>query len=80
MDLLKPNERIDYMYNDDLQIIQEKDAFSFSLDTLLLGYLRKIKYMIIIKLLIYVVVMGLLVSTCPILTGHIMMRWRFKKK
>ncbi len=29
MDLLKPNERIDYMYNDDLQIIQEKDAFSF---------------------------------------------------
>ena len=33
MDLLKPNERIDYMYNDDLQIIQEKDAFSFSLDT-----------------------------------------------
>ena len=39
MDLLKPNERIDYMYNDDLRIIQEKDAFSFSLDTLLLGYL-----------------------------------------
>ena len=30
MDLLKPNERIDYMYNDDLRIIQEKDAFSFS--------------------------------------------------
>lgn len=28
MDLLKPNERIDYMYNDDLRIIQEKDAFS----------------------------------------------------
>ena len=75
MDLLKPNERIDYMYNDDLQIIQEKDAFSFSLDTLLLGYFAQI-----IKLLIYVVVMGLLVSTCPILTGHIMMRWRFKKK
>ena len=38
MDLLKPNERIDYMYNDDLRIIQEKDAFSFSLDNLLLGY------------------------------------------
>lgn len=43
MDLLKPNERIDYMYNDDLQIIQEKDAFSFSLDTLLLGYFAQNK-------------------------------------
>ena len=43
MDLLKPNERIDYMYNDDLRIIQEKDAFSFSLDTLLLGYFAQIK-------------------------------------
>ena len=43
MDLLKPNERIDYMYNDDLRIIQEKDAFSFSLDTFLLGYFAQIK-------------------------------------
>ena len=43
MELLKPNERIDYMYNDDLQIIQEKDAFSFSLDTLLLGYFAQNK-------------------------------------
>lgn len=43
MDLLKPNERIDYMYNADLRIIQEKDAFSFSLDTLLLGYFAQIK-------------------------------------
>lgn len=43
MDLLKPNERIDYMYNDDLRIIQEKDAFSFSLDTLLLGYFAQEK-------------------------------------
>ena len=38
---LKENERIDYMYNDQLKIIQDKKAFSFSLDTLLLGYLAK---------------------------------------
>lgn len=31
------------MYNDDLRIIQEKDAFSFSLDTLLLGYFAQEK-------------------------------------
>ncbi|MGO2952437.1 MAG: GIY-YIG nuclease family protein [Lactobacillus sp.] len=34
---LNKNERIDYFYNDDLQIIQDKTAFSFSTDTLLLA-------------------------------------------
>lgn len=34
---LAKNERIDYMYSDNLKIIQDKDAFSFSLDTLLLA-------------------------------------------
>ncbi|QNQ83847.1 methyltransferase [Lactobacillus sp. PV037] len=43
MDLLKENERIDYLYSDDIQIIQDKDAFSFSLDTLLLAYFAKEK-------------------------------------
>ncbi|MDF7672464.1 GIY-YIG nuclease family protein [Lactobacillus sp. ESL0701] len=38
---LANNERIDYMYNDDLKIIQDKTAFSFSLDTLLLASLAK---------------------------------------
>lgn len=37
MNLLKNNERIDYMYNKNLQIIQDKTAFSYSLDTLLLA-------------------------------------------
>ena len=32
---LKDNERIDYMYSDDLRIIQDKTAFSFSMDTFL---------------------------------------------
>lgn len=38
---LGKNERIDYMYSDDLKIIQDKDTFSFSLDTLLLAYFAK---------------------------------------
>ena len=38
---LKDNERIDYMYSDDLRIIQDKTAFSFSMDTLLLAYWAK---------------------------------------
>lgn len=40
---LGKNERIDYMYSDDLQIVQDKTAFSFSLDTLLLAYWAKEK-------------------------------------
>lgn len=38
---LGKNERIDYMYSDDLRIVQDKTAFSFSLDTLLLAYWAK---------------------------------------
>ncbi|WP_265668223.1 GIY-YIG nuclease family protein [Lactobacillus amylovorus] len=38
---LKDNERIDYMYSDSLRIIQDKTAFSFSMDTLLLAYWAK---------------------------------------
>ena len=38
---LSKNERIDYMYSDNLKIIQDKDAFSFSLDTLLLAATAK---------------------------------------
>lgn len=38
---LMKNERIDYMYSDNLRIIQDKEAFSFSLDTLLLAALAK---------------------------------------
>ncbi|WEV70297.1 GIY-YIG nuclease family protein [Lactobacillus sp. ESL0785] len=38
---LAKNERIDYMYSDDLKIIQDKTAFSFSLDTLLLAAAAK---------------------------------------
>lgn len=38
---LGKNERIDYMYSDNLKIIQDKTAFSFSLDTLLLAYWAK---------------------------------------
>lgn len=38
---LNKNERIDYMYSDDLKIIQDKTTFSFSLDTLLLAYFAK---------------------------------------
>jgi putative endonuclease len=34
---LLPGERLDYMYSDELKIIQRSDAFSFSLDTLLLA-------------------------------------------
>lgn len=37
MGLLKANERIDYIYNDDLKIIQEQNEFAFSLDSILLG-------------------------------------------
>lgn len=43
MEILKSNERIDYMYSDHLKVIQRKDAFSFSLDTLLLAYFAKEK-------------------------------------
>lgn len=38
---LGKNERIDYMYSDNLRIIQDKNAFSFSSDTLLLAYWAK---------------------------------------
>lgn len=38
---LGKNERIDYMYSDDLKIIQDKHAFAFSLDTLLLAAAAK---------------------------------------
>lgn len=38
---LGKNERIDYMYSDHLKIIQDRRAFSFSLDTLLLAYWAK---------------------------------------
>lgn len=38
---LTKNERIDYMYSDNLKIIQDRDAFSFSLDTLLLAAMAK---------------------------------------
>ena len=41
MEKLLKNERIDYMYNDDLKIIQNKSSFSFSLDTLLLAATAK---------------------------------------
>ena len=41
MEKLLKNERIDYMYSDDLKIIQNKSSFSFSLDTLLLGAAAK---------------------------------------
>ena len=46
MEKLLKNERIDYMYSDDLKIIQNKSSFSFSLDTLLLAATAKdsIKY------------------------------------
>ncbi|RVU71585.1 MULTISPECIES: GIY-YIG nuclease family protein [Lactobacillus] len=38
---LGKNERIDYMYSDSLQIIQDKTAFSFSSDTLFLAHWAK---------------------------------------
>ncbi|RHW48571.1 GIY-YIG nuclease family protein [Lactobacillus bombicola] len=38
---LEKNERIDYMYSDNLKIIQDKSSFSFSLDTLLLAAMAK---------------------------------------
>ena len=41
MEKLLKNERIDYMYSDDLKIIQNKSSFSFSLDTLLLAAAAK---------------------------------------
>ena len=43
MSLLKENERIDYIYSDDRQIIQAKDAFSVTLDSLFLGYFAQQK-------------------------------------
>lgn len=42
-DLLKNGERIDYLYSDDLRIIQAKDAFAVTLDTMLLAYFAKEK-------------------------------------
>lgn len=41
MSKLMKNERIDYMYSDNLKIIQDKTSFSFSLDTLLLAATAK---------------------------------------
>lgn len=38
---LGKNERIDYMYSDNLKIIQDRHAFAFSLDTLLLAAAAK---------------------------------------
>lgn len=38
---LKPGEQIDYLMKDKVPIIQTKDSFSFSLDTILLGYFAK---------------------------------------
>lgn len=43
MSLLKSNERIDFIYNDNLQIIQAKDAFSVTLDSLFLAYFAQKK-------------------------------------
>lgn len=43
MSLLKANERIDYIYSDNLQIIQAKDAFSVTLDSLFLAYFAQKK-------------------------------------
>ncbi|MBP2057729.1 putative endonuclease [Lactobacillus colini] len=43
IDLLKSGERIDYLYSDDLRIIQAKDAFAVTLDTMLLSYFAKEK-------------------------------------
>ena len=43
MSLLKENERIDYIYSDDRQSIQAKDAFSVTLDSLFLGYFAQQK-------------------------------------
>lgn len=37
MDVLKKGERVDFIFNDSLKIIQASDEFSFSLDTLLLA-------------------------------------------
>lgn len=37
MTLLKANERIDYIYNDDLGIIQSKNAFNVTLDSMFLA-------------------------------------------
>ena len=42
-DLLKSGERIDYLYSDDLRIIQAKDSFAVTLDTMLLAYFAKEK-------------------------------------
>ncbi|MCT6893667.1 MAG: tRNA1(Val) (adenine(37)-N6)-methyltransferase [Bombilactobacillus mellifer] len=39
---LKKNERIDYIFNQSLPIIQSKDVFSFSLDAIILAYYTKI--------------------------------------
>ncbi len=43
MAVLKPNERIDYIYGDDRQIIQAKDSFSVTLDSIFLAYFAKNK-------------------------------------
>lgn len=77
---LKDNERIDYMYSDDLRIIQDKTAFSFSMDTLLLAYWAKDVIVIEIKWQIYAQEIVLLQYTWLILIGHIMMQLKFKMK
>ena len=43
MTLLKENERIDYLYNDNLGIIQSKDAFNVTLDSIFLAHFAKEK-------------------------------------
>lgn len=40
---LGKNERIDYLYSDDMRIIQDKTAFSTTLDTMFLAYFAKEK-------------------------------------
>ncbi|MGX0911949.1 tRNA1(Val) (adenine(37)-N6)-methyltransferase [Staphylococcus caprae] len=41
--MLKDNERIDYLIKEGYEIIQNDDVFSFSTDTLLLGYLTEVR-------------------------------------
>lgn len=41
--MLKPNERIDYLFKEKLEIIQNDDVFSFSTDALLLAHFTKVR-------------------------------------
>ena len=43
MTIIKGTERIDYIYSDHLKVVQDKQAFAFSLDTLLLSAFAKEK-------------------------------------